>query len=174
MSEILRHALKILAASVDHKPQGVHVSPRAQHHPGLGQASDMDADSLRSRFRVLVPIYLGPIHVLACAWWAVGTWQLPNFWSPSFHLATPSAPASITIASWSGHSVVTAFNATAYNADLLKHWVGWYPGGPTPTVCCSFAFTSSVFLGTIVSGGVGNMPSRFARAGQAHMLSFFR
>ena len=92
----------------------------------------MDADSLRSRFRVLVPIYLGPIHVLACAWWAVGTWQLPNFWSPSFHAATASAPASITIASWSGHSVVTAFNATAYNSDLLKHWVGWYPGAPKP------------------------------------------
>ena len=102
--------------------------------PLLEQASDMDADSLRSRFRVLVPIYLGPIHVLACAWWAVGTWQLPNFWSPSFHPATPSAPASITIASWSGHSVVTAFNATAYNSDLLKHWVGWYPGAPTLTM----------------------------------------
>lgn len=33
----------------------------------LEQASDMDADTLRSRICVLVPIYLGPIHVLTCA-----------------------------------------------------------------------------------------------------------
>lgn len=90
----------------------------------------MDADSLRSRFRVLVPIYLGPIHILACAWWAVGTWSLPNFWSPAFHAGAPGVPASVTIASWSGHSVVQAFNATAYAEQLAQHWVGLFPGTP--------------------------------------------
>jgi len=88
----------------------------------------MDADSLRSRFRVLVPIYLGPIHVLACAWWAVGTWQLPDFWSPAFRPATPGSPAAFTIASWSGHSVVAPFDARAYGRELARHWVGLVPG----------------------------------------------
>ncbi|KAK9831937.1 hypothetical protein WJX81_001333 [Elliptochloris bilobata] len=97
-------------------------------------ASDMDADSLRSRFRVLVPIYLGPIHILACAWWAVGTWDLPDFWSPAFHPGSPGVPATITIASWSGHSVVAAFNATAYAAQLAQHWVGLYPAYGLPNV----------------------------------------
>jgi hypothetical protein len=92
----------------------------------------MDADSLRSRFRVLVPIYLGPIHVLACAWWAVGTWQLPDFWSPAFRPATPGSPAAFTIASWSGHSVVAPFDARAYGRELARHWVGLFPGARAP------------------------------------------
>ena len=41
------------------------------------QESEIDADSIRSRFRFLIPIMLGACHVMACVLWYVGTYNLP-------------------------------------------------------------------------------------------------
>ena len=46
-------------------------------HPCL-QESEIDADSIRSRFRFLIPIMLGACHVMACVLWYVGTYKLPT------------------------------------------------------------------------------------------------
>lgn len=118
----------------------------------------MDADSLRSRFRVLVPIYLGPIHVLACAWWAVGTWQLPDFWSPAFRPATPGSPAAFTISSWSGHSVVAPFDARAYGHELARHWVGLFPGARASAHTGSAVTRASLSVCRTIENGTEHAP----------------
>ena len=41
------------------------------------QESEIDADSIRSRFRFLIPIMLGACHIMACVLWYVGTYNLP-------------------------------------------------------------------------------------------------
>ena len=57
----------------------------------------MDADSISSRFRILIPIILSVCHVLACVWWYLGTAQLPPIWETNM-----------------GQGNGTSFNITVY------------------------------------------------------------
>lgn len=75
------------------------------------QESDIDADSILSRFRFLVPIMLGACHIMACVLWYVGTYNLPPIWREANYSANMDAE-----------------RIQAYNATVQNHWLGYYSG----------------------------------------------
>lgn len=91
------------------------------------QESEVDGDSITSRFRILVPIMLGTCHILACLWWYVGSSQLPNIWIVQYDYATNGSLINITMPG-RGSTPATLFNHTLYEETLAKHWIGAYSG----------------------------------------------
>ena len=80
------------------------------------QESEIDADSIRSRFRFLIPIMLGACHVMACVLWYVGTYNLPL----TNGMCTP--------VDMSGVSVSPNATCQEYNDRLSRHWLSGYSG----------------------------------------------
>lgn len=78
------------------------------------QESEIDADSIRSRFRFLIPIMLGACHVMACVLWYVGTYKLPT-------VAQADADAA-------GTDPTSMDNAQNYQDQRNTTWLGGYSG----------------------------------------------
>lgn len=78
------------------------------------QESEIDADSIRSRFRFLIPIMLGACHVMACVLWYVGTYKLPE-------VAQADADAA-------GTDPTSMDNAQNYQNLRNTTWLGGYSG----------------------------------------------
>lgn len=83
------------------------------------QESDIDADSILSRFRFLVPIMLGACHVMACVLWYVGTYNLPPIWREAQYQRDADTDMLM-----------------AYNATVSNHWLGYYSGWPISKLRC--------------------------------------
>ncbi|KAK9811376.1 hypothetical protein WJX72_002779 [[Myrmecia] bisecta] len=90
--------------------------------------SEIDADSMSSRLRVLAPIILGCTHLLACCWWYLGTYSLPNIWDQAYHTTTNGTITNKTVAQFATVTIVEKFNMTAYEQQLRAHWIGNYEG----------------------------------------------
>lgn len=80
------------------------------------QESEIDADSIRSRFRFLIPIMLGACHVMACVLWYVGTYNLPL----TNGMCTPSDMDSDAV---NPDSI-----CQEYGDKLSRHWLSGYSG----------------------------------------------
>ena len=80
------------------------------------QESEIDADSIRSRFRFLIPIMLGACHVMACLLWYVGTYNLPL----TNGMCTPSDMDS--------NAVDLDPTCQDYDDRLSRHWLSGYSG----------------------------------------------
>ncbi|KAL3159544.1 hypothetical protein ABBQ38_009960 [Trebouxia sp. C0009 RCD-2024] len=78
--------------------------------------SEIDADSIRSRFRFLIPIMLGACHVMACILWYVGTYNLPL-------TNITCTPADLDL-----DAVNTNPTCQNYTDKLSKHWLSGYSG----------------------------------------------
>lgn len=92
------------------------------------QESEIDADSIRSRFRFLIPIMLGACHVMACILWYVGTYNLPL-------TNITCTPADLDL-----DAVNTNPTCQDYTDRLSKHWLSGYSGivpiATNATQCC--------------------------------------
>lgn len=80
------------------------------------QESEIDADSIRSRFRFLIPIMLGACHVMACVLWYVGTYNLPL----TNGMCSPPDTDSDT--------VNPDPTCQDYDDRLSRHWLSGYSG----------------------------------------------
>lgn len=80
------------------------------------QESEIDADSIRSRFRFLIPIMLGACHVMACVLWYVGTYNLPL----TNGMCMPSDTDSDVV----NPDVI----CQEYDDKLSRHWLSGYSG----------------------------------------------
>ena len=95
------------------------------------QESELDADSISSRFRFLVPIMLGVSHIMACILWDVGTAGLPDIFTANTYLVLDNG----TYVDADNNTIPTplfvAHNISypVYEYDLMQHWLGAYGGG---------------------------------------------
>ena len=90
------------------------------------QESEIDADSIRSRFRFLIPIMLGACHVMACVLWYVGTYNLP--------LSTGVCSASDVDSDGTSSDPI----CQDYKAKVASHWLSGYTGDPVDGVLIPF------------------------------------
>lgn len=91
-----------------------HVLLRLLRLYACSQESEIDADSIRSRFRFLIPIMLGACHVMACVLWYVGTYKLPS-------VGQADADAA-------GTDPTSMDNAQNYQNQRNTTWLGGYSG----------------------------------------------
>ena len=92
------------------------------HHSAVLQESDIDADSIWSRFRFLVPIMLGACHIMACMLWYVGTYNLPPTWTEQAYMDRSDSAST-----------------AHYTALLQNHWLGSYAGQQAAGKCTALS-----------------------------------
>ncbi|KAK9861698.1 hypothetical protein WJX84_004552 [Apatococcus fuscideae] len=85
---------------------------------------EKDADSLWARVKSLTIILMAVMHIFACAWWYIGTYNQQNFWNTDKFEITLTPGMNDTVTAIAGQD----FNMTDYNAQLPNYWVGRYQG----------------------------------------------